>query len=175
VAVALLGKMIYRREFGERGENAYAAGLVHDIGIIIEHQFLKQDFRTILTKTKSQKMNLSKSEYEVLGFDHAEVGEMLAEHWAFPEEFVVAIGHHHKPDSVEKDFSKLASTLFVADHLCQDRGIGYCDTPVRDRNLFKKVLRKLDLKTYALDLIVRDMEREIVKMEAQGLFQYEAA
>jgi len=175
VAVALLGKMIYRMEFGERGENAYAAGLMHDIGIIVEHQFLKKEFKNILSKTKSEKKNLSKSEYEVLGFNHAEVGEMLAEHWAFPEEFVVAIRHHHKPDGVEKEFSKLASTLYVSDYLCQERGIGYCDAPVRDGNLFRKILKKLDLKGYALDLIVKDMESEIIKMEAQGIFQYETA
>jgi putative nucleotidyltransferase with HDIG domain len=173
VAVALLGKMIYRMEFGERGENAYAAGLVHDIGIIVEHQFLKKDFKSILRKTKSGKMNLSRSEHEVLGFNHAEVGEMLAEHWTFPQEFIAAIRHHHEPDSVEKDFSKLTSALFVADYLCQERGIGYCDAPIRDKRLFKKTLKRLDLKAYALNLIVKDMEREIVKMEDQGIFQYE--
>jgi hypothetical protein len=86
---------------------------------------------------------------------------------------MVAIRHHHKPDSVEKDFSKLASTLYVADYLCQERGIGYCDAPIRDKNLFKRILRKLDLKGYALDLIVTDVEREIAKMEGQGIFQYE--
>ena len=35
VAVSLLGKMIYRKEFREKGENIYVAGLLHDIGIIV--------------------------------------------------------------------------------------------------------------------------------------------
>ena len=43
VAVALIAKMIYRREFQERGANAYVAGLLHDIGIIVESQFLQND------------------------------------------------------------------------------------------------------------------------------------
>jgi putative nucleotidyltransferase with HDIG domain len=175
IAVALLGKMIYRMEFGERGENAYAAGLLHDIGIIVEHQFLKENFKTVLKKSKSEKGNLSRSEYEILGFTHEDIGEMLAEHWTFPEEFVVAIRHHHKPDSVEKDYSKLASTLYVADYLCQERGIGYCDAPIRDKTLFQRSLKKMEIKGYALDLIVKDMEREIEKMENQGIFQYETA
>ena len=52
VAVTLLGKMIYRREFGERGENVYTAGLLHDIGIIVENQFLENDFKEVLNKAK---------------------------------------------------------------------------------------------------------------------------
>jgi len=50
VAVAILGKMIYRREFGESGENVYTAGLLHDI--VVENQFLENDFKEVLNKAK---------------------------------------------------------------------------------------------------------------------------
>ena len=173
VAVALLGKMIYRREFGERGENAYAAGLLHDIGIIVEHQFLANEFKGILTKAREEKKNLPRAEYEVLGYTHTDVGETLAEHWSFPEEFVLAVGYHHKPDLVEQEHSRLASTLYVADYLCQENGIGYADMPVRDKELFQKCLKKLNIKAYALDLIVKDLEAEIARMEDQGFFEHE--
>ena len=175
VAVALLGKMICRREFGERGDSAYAAGLLHDIGIIVEHQFLEDDFRNILDKAELERKNLSRAEHEVLGYTHTDIGEVLTEHWSFPEELVVAIGNHHNPDKAPQDFSKFASTLYIADYLCQERGIGYGDAPVRDSALFRKCLRRLDIKGYALDLIVKDMEQEIAMMEDQGLFQYEKA
>jgi putative nucleotidyltransferase with HDIG domain len=175
VAVALLGKMICRREFGERGDNAYAAGLLHDIGIIVEHQFLEDDFRDILDKAELERKNLSRAEQEVLGYTHTDIGEVLTEHWSFPDELVVAIGNHHNPDKAPQDFSKFASTLYIADYLCQERGIGYGDAPIRDSALFRKCLRRLDVKGYALDLIVKDMEQEIAMMEDQGLFQYETA
>ena len=42
IAVALFSKLVFRREFGERGDNIYAAGLLHDIGIIAEDQFFQQ-------------------------------------------------------------------------------------------------------------------------------------
>ena len=175
VAVAVLGKMICRREFGERGDNAYAAGLLHDIGIIVEHQFLENDFRAILDKADLERKNLSKAEHDILGFTHTDIGKVLTEHWSFPEELVVAIGNHHNPDKVSQDFSKIALTLYVADYLCQERGIGYGDAPIRDSALFRKCLRRLDIKGYALDLIVKDMEQEVSIMEGEGLFQYETA
>ena len=175
IAVALLGKMICRREFGERGENAYAAGLLHDIGIIVEHQFLENDFRDILDKAELERKNLSVSEYEVLGYTHTDIGEVLTEHWGFPDELIVAIGNHHNPDNAPQEFSKFASTLYIADYLCQERGIGYSDAPFRDPGIFRRCLKRLDVKGYALDLIVKDMEQEISMMEDQGLFQYDKA
>jgi len=173
IAVALLGKMICRREFGERGENAYAAGLLHDIGIIVENQFLEKEFTDILHKTEQEKINLSKAESEVLGYTHTDIGKMLTEHWSFPEELVVAIGNHHNPDKAPQEFSRFASILYIADYLCQERGIGYSDAPYFDPGVFRGCLKRLDIKAYALDLIVNDMEEEISKMEGQGLFQYD--
>jgi len=174
VGVALLGKMIYRREFGERGENVYAAGLVHDIGIIVEHQFLQKRFEGILIRARREKKNLSQVESEVLGYTHTDLGRVLARHWNFPGEFVVGIGHHHSPMGIGEDFSRFASTLYVADCLCQERGIGYADSPYPDGSLFRKCLKRLDVKSYALDLIVKDVEQEMARMEDQGVFQYEA-
>ena len=172
IAVALLGN---RRGFGERGENAYAAGLLHDIGIIVENQFLENDFREVLNKAKQEKKDLSTAEYEVLGYTHTDIGKMLTDHWSFPEELVVAIGNHHNPDKAPQEFSKFASTLYIADYLCQEKGIGYSDAPFCDPGIFRGCLKRLDVKGYALDLIVKDMEQEISMMEDQGLFQYDKA
>ena len=170
LAVALLGKMIYRREFGERGENAYAAGLLHDIGIIVENQFLENDFIDILNKAKQNKENLPTAEYEVLGYSHTDIGKMLTDHWALPEELVVAIENHHNPDKAPQAFSKFTSTLYIADYLCQERDLGYSDAPFCDPDVFNNCLKRLDVKGYALDLIVEDMEQDISMMEDQGLF-----
>ncbi len=170
VAVALLGKMIYRREFGRKGENIYVAGLMHDIGIIALDQFCQDDFRVILTKTKTGKKNQTKMEKEVLGFDHTDVGRAMTDSWNLPRELVEVIGHHHNPDNIARDFVRPGLTLYVADYVCQQKRLGYGDAPVRDRELFKNCLKRLELSSFALDLIAEDVERELLKMEEQGLF-----
>ena len=170
VAVALLGKMIYRREFGRKGENIYVAGLMHDIGIIALDQFCQDDFRVILTKTKTEKKNQTKIEKEVLGFDHTEVGRAMTDSWNLPYELVEVIGRHHNPDNIARDFVRPGLTLYVADYVCQQKRLGYGDASVRDRELFKKCLKRLELSSYALDLIAEDVEQELRKMEEQGLF-----
>ena len=170
VAVSLLGKMIYRKEFREKGENIYVAGLLHDIGIIVLDQFCEDEFRLILNRTKTEKKNHTKTEKEVLGFDHTEVGKAMTKDWNLPQELVEVIGCHHNPDNIAQEFVRLGSTLYVADYVCQQKGLGYSDAPIQDKELFKKCLKRLNLTSYALDLIVEDVEQELLKMEEQGLF-----
>lgn len=169
IAVAMLAKMIYRREFGERGENVYAAGLLHDIGIIAEDQFFQDDFRHILRDSESNKVNLRSAEEDHLGYTHADIGRAIAGHWNFPRELVMTIGCHHDPGSVTYEFAKMASALYVSDYLCQERGIGYRDEPYPDETVFQKCLKTLGVRLQALDMIVNDMASELSVMEDQGI------
>ncbi len=170
-AVALLSKMIYRKEFGERGENIYAAGLLHDIGIIVEDQFLQDDFKLILRKLTKEKMNLPKAEYDVFGYNHAEVGMKLTELWSFPLEIVMTIGHHHNPLEAPQKYSKMALTLYVSDYLCQKNSIGYRDTPFPDKAVFHDCIKELTLQPIAINLIVNEMKQEIEEIKNRELFQ----
>ena len=169
VAVALLGKMIYRREFGRKGDNIYVAGLLHDIGIIALDQFCPDDFRLILSGGKTEKKNQTTIEKKVLGFDHTEVGEAITDGWNLPQELVQVIKYHHNPDSIAREFVRPGLTLYVADYVCQQKRIGYRDAPVRDRELFMRCLKRLELSSYAIDLIFEDVEQDLLKMEEQGL------
>jgi hypothetical protein len=82
----------------------------------------------------------------------------------------VAIANHHNPAKVADGFSRMTYTLYVADSLSQEKGFGYWDVPSGDKAVFKSSLRKLGLGDHALQLIVEDAEKEISKMEDQGLF-----
>ena len=170
IAVALLGKMIYRREFGQAGKSVYVAGLLHDIGIIVEDQFLQEDFKNILLKVKDEKKNLSKAEDEVFGYNHAELGKALIEDWGLPQELVIAIGHHDYPIE-NNEFSRITSTIFISEYVCRE--IGYGDAPFTDERFFNKHLKELNIEPHALDLIIKDMKSEILEMEDKGLFASE--
>lgn len=169
IAVALMGKLVFRREFGLAGENVYIAGLLHNLGIIAEDQFLHEDFRLILSKSKKEGKNLEQAELEVLGSDHAEVGRMIAEDWNFPGELTMSIGCHHHPTRVAHEFSRVATVLYIADHCCRQHKIGYCDAPVPNMRLFNECLKKLYIKPQALELIITDVKQELEKMQDQGL------
>ncbi len=165
-AVAVFCKLICRREFCERGEDAFIAGLLHDLGIIVEDQFFQQGFRLALDRVRSQGVNLWLAERDFLGFDHAEVGRIIAEDWQFPEELVLAIGSHHQP--LEGPVHRLAMTVYLAECACQSEQMGFPDAPYRDERLFRDCLKRFGLREKAVELILEETVAEIRKMEETG-------
>jgi putative nucleotidyltransferase with HDIG domain len=170
LAVALFSKMIYRREFGERGENIYAAGLLHDIGLITEDQFQQDDFQMVLSKSKNEGINVPRAERELFGFDHTEVGKALCDDWQIPESLSTAIGNHHDPSGIYMQHARMTETLYVADQYCQKNEIGYGDSTFEDTESFRRSLKRLGMEHHALDLLIEDVLAEILKMEEQGFF-----
>lgn len=171
MAVAICAKLIYRREFGERGENAYAAGLLHNIGVIILDQFLHDEFKVIFEKSELEQCNLHESENEILGVDHSEVGKFFAHNWNFPGELVHSIGSHHNPDKTRSRYARLAKTIYIADFICQKMGFGFVDMAFEEYTLFRSLLSQLEIHEKALDFIITDVEERIYRMVAEGWFK----
>ncbi|HKJ67269.1 MAG TPA: HDOD domain-containing protein [bacterium] len=174
VAVAIFAKMIYRREYGERGDNAYAAGLLHTLGIIIEDQFLHDQFVEILKISKKEEINLDELEYEVFGFNNADIGKAITNTWDLPVELVNAIGYHHQPGRVHSKYAKITKTLFIADYICQKLDLGYSHSPFHDGALFQSCLRELGLRDKALEYIISEVQLQVKQMEKEGWFQHVA-
>ncbi|MGD9161242.1 MAG: HDOD domain-containing protein [Desulfobacteraceae bacterium] len=170
LAVALLAKLIYRREFGERGENIYAAGLLHEIGIIANDQFFPNKFQQLLHQSKINNQNLTDIEYENSGYDHAEAGRAIMEHWQIPGEICSAIGNHHMPEDTSGQYIKSTYTLYIADYFCQRKEIGFCDAPFEPENTFKRCMKQLGLEYHALEILFENVEIDMKKMEEQGFF-----
>jgi putative nucleotidyltransferase with HDIG domain len=170
LGVAIFSKTIYRREFGENGENAYAAGLLHDMGLIVEDQFRQENFRHCLTKSREQKSDLHKVEKKVFRYDHAAIGKAIIDDWEIPNDLGVAVGNHHAPNGSTPEVKKMTSTLHVADHFCQIKGIGYADAPFEDKEHLFRSMRELGIEYQALELIAEEVQKEISKMQDQGFF-----
>ena len=170
LAVALMGKLIYRREFGERGENIYAAGLLHEIGIIVSDQLFPDKFLRVLHQSQIDGQNLIEIEYEDSGYDHSQSGQAILAHWQIPEEICYAIGNHHTPEDAPSQYMKIAYTLFIADYFCQRRNVGFCDAPFESENTFNRCMKELGLEHHALELLFENVALEMKKMEEQGFF-----
>jgi putative nucleotidyltransferase with HDIG domain len=170
VAVAVCCKMIYRRELKERGDSIYVAGLLHDIGIIVEDQFFQWHFEQALKKSFQEKTNLAVAEKEFILVNHAEIGRAIAEDWNLPDELSMALGFHHQPTLVVDEFKKSALCVFVADYICQRGDIGYADSPYPDEALLKKSLVALNIKEKAVDIIAEELKEEIKKLEEMEWF-----
>lgn len=171
VAVALCGKLIYRREYQLCGEQIYTAGLLHDIGIIIEDQFLRPQFLEILADfEKSPEKGLYACERSRLGFTHAEIGAALAQSWSFPEPLCRTIGTESIVTVWDEPDARMTATLCVARWACQCRKIGFIETPQADRRQVRDGLQRLNITERGLDFIMDTVEKQIGQMRDEGWF-----
>lgn len=78
-------------------EQAYTAGLLHDIGLLVLVTQFSGHFAAVLASQVQTGQSLMEAERAVLGLDHAAVGHALTSHWKFPEALQQAVTDHHQP------------------------------------------------------------------------------
>jgi len=108
-------------------EDYFLAGLLHDIGILIEDQFLHEDFKNILAYGKEKKCGLPEAEMAVLGCTHCEIGALVAEKWKIPSFLHAVLKHHHQPLFLPQDalpVSDLILLTHIADGIVRQNGLG---------------------------------------------------
>jgi putative nucleotidyltransferase with HDIG domain len=78
-------------------EEAYIAGLLHDMGKITLNKFAKQDYLMMDDMLREKKRPMWQIELIHFGIDHAETGYLMASKWTFPPLLGDAIRNHHTP------------------------------------------------------------------------------
>jgi putative nucleotidyltransferase with HDIG domain len=81
----------------EKLEELFVAGLLHDIGKIVEMTLRPDDFARVAERVRERGLLISAAEMDVLGCTHADIGRLLAERWNLPVKLVNIIAWHHAP------------------------------------------------------------------------------
>ncbi|MDP1692869.1 MAG: HDOD domain-containing protein [Burkholderiaceae bacterium] len=83
---------------GEEGEEqAYMAGLLHDIGCLAMHAYRPPESGLLVPSHTEGEEALVLEERARLGFDHAEAGAALLQAWQLPDILVQAVWQHASP------------------------------------------------------------------------------
>ncbi|MEZ5359426.1 MAG: HDOD domain-containing protein [Candidatus Zixiibacteriota bacterium] len=86
------------------GEAAFSGGMLHDIGKMVISVYMPEEAK----KIKELKDQLKEKpdhaiEEQVLGYNHTQVGALLAREWKLPQKLVEAISYHHFPQLNDSD------------------------------------------------------------------------
>ncbi|MFA5880997.1 MAG: HDOD domain-containing protein [Eubacteriales bacterium] len=123
MSTALIARSLAKKVNYELPDQAFIAGLLHDIGKIVLNTYMKESFHSVIEKVNKENIPFMDAEQQILGFDHAIVGSRVAEKWNLPQELVEAIASHHSPSRAEIN-PKLTSLTHIADAASMAMGIG---------------------------------------------------
>ena len=88
---AVAAREISEQLFDRPGDDAFLAGLLQDIGVLVLLGELKEPYAKFLSSVIEQRVDLQKLEVDSLGFDHLQLTAALLEHWNMPKSLVAAI------------------------------------------------------------------------------------
>jgi putative nucleotidyltransferase with HDIG domain len=124
-----LGCAMVCRKFTEKltgvdGEKAYMAGLLHDLGFMVNCMVFSREFGTAMERACLDEIPLYEAERAAMGFTHCETGHALAEKWELAQDIIEVIACHHAIEQSEKA-QPLVALVHLSDLLCRMRGLGY--------------------------------------------------
>jgi putative nucleotidyltransferase with HDIG domain len=124
-----LGCAMVCRKFSERlanadTEKAYMAGLLHDIGFMVNCLVFSSEFAPAMQRACQEEIPLDEAERSTMGFTHCETGQALANRWKLADDVTDVIAHHHAIEQSAKA-QPLVALVHLSDLLCRMRGLGY--------------------------------------------------
>ncbi len=172
LATAVCAKLIYRKEFGERGDNIYSAALLHDLGVMAEEQFAFEEFK-LCVELCAKKRPFIQAEREIFGFGHPEVAFALAATWNLPAWMGASIRCHHDPqlsdEELDIDSKVAAKTIFLADVACRTGGFAWEAPPTPyEMDKWWATLVEMDIKPKAMELVMDDVKQEMKRLQEAG-------
>ena len=161
VASALGSKIIAGEEDPDRKNDAYVAGLIHDLGKITLNPYIVERIDAFEAVMGDEKQDFLEAEKSIFGFDHAEIAYEICIKWKFPENIAFAIQHHHHPSLSQGD--KLSYVVHLADFLAKSCGFGQSRDTTDE--LEKGTMEFLSLEKEDIDKIMSEMNESMKQFD----------
>lgn len=162
-AARILGKM--RNPL--KSEELYGAGMMHDVGLLVMDRFCPELLDQAIKYASDTGMKLHEAEQFLFGFDHAQVGGILADKWQLEGMMKAAIVYHHDPD-MDDEFQDLTYFIVAANAMAHQCGFKN-NAPRSCAEVPPRAIEVLGMPEEQLEVIKSVVANEIQK--AQSAFQ----
>ncbi|HOK41249.1 MAG TPA: HDOD domain-containing protein [bacterium] len=165
IGVAICSRLLAEKLLLKESETIFVAGLIHDIGKIIEEQYLREEFLQIIEILKQEKISILEAEKRVMGIDHTYIGSVVANSWQLPPILIDTIKFHHfYSPSLNSKPQHLISTAIVhfADILVKTQLFGFSGDNIIP-SLIKEYWLALNIKKEEVENIIKQLPDELNK------------
>lgn len=124
---------------------AFTAGIVHNMGRLAMFYADPAGLDQAVAEAMRTGVPLEQAELEMLGYDHAEMGQQLGQKWKLPEAVCEAVGSHHTVSGP----TTLGGLIAASDAYCCEHGVlpGYVIPGLRKPGqdaVFERLIRQVD-------------------------------
>ncbi len=142
-----------------RTDEAYVAGLLQDVGMLVIDDFLPQEPGEPVSREQ---------ETEAVGLDHAELAEYILRQWNLPESITAAVRHHHTHDEAE-EWRLGAVALCLAECIVDSWGVGRRETidvsEDVDAEKFAEAFSALQINPERWEQMMWDIRQRLVHLD----------
>ena len=133
IAVGVTARELARQMKVPIADEAFLAGLIHDTGLLVSLQVWPDKLKAACEAARTSERDFCEVEREIVGVDHQQLGQGLAELWKFPRSCQLVSGYHHQPVALSDNNRLLVTLVFVADTLCCKQNRGFNLTALRQK------------------------------------------
>ncbi|MCP4444036.1 MAG: HDOD domain-containing protein [Myxococcales bacterium] len=138
-------------------DDPFLCGLMHDFGTILMNQVIGKPYRTAIGEPCAEAQR--DIEFDTYGFDHCDLGVMVAQKWKLFEALEHVMQHHHDPLVVEElGLSEASQVAVFLVSLARQMALGL---PEETSELVTELCQRLALS-----------EEELAECEARGMERY---
>jgi putative nucleotidyltransferase with HDIG domain len=125
IAVAVAARDMARQMKLPIADEAFLAGMVHDIGLLVSLQVHPEKLQQVCEHIHTNGGDFCDIERQVIGTDHQQLGAVLAEQWKFPNSVRLVARYHHKPTTLADENRMLVTLVYLADTIACQAGQGF--------------------------------------------------
>ncbi len=147
-------------------EEAFVAGILHDLGIIIMLLYYKEKYLDVIDTMKAERKCLTDVEKENFAFTHCDIGAEMVNSWKLPPQLAFVVGNHHRFDhkGLMPEDAELNNIIALADRLTLGPFDEYYPEVEENILFIRSACAKLNLNIQTANNIRKDSIHQAIEL-----------
>ena len=141
-------------------EEYFISGLLHDIGKIPLNNRLPEEYVLAMSTSDTEQLPLYKSEEDIIGINHADVGKLLVENWKLGPDILDTVAHHHSVEDYKGPHIDMLYAVAAANFFANSTDMGFSGDRYPEK-LPYRIFEYLGIDWEFFDSIEEDVKKEI--------------